>query len=93
MKITAEQRITNSKNMVEVTQIVLTDVWAQFALKFKEEVRPFIRAKETQENWIKSVNETFGVEMYAERKRLFKLIPSQLEITNMYKELDNRLKN
>jgi len=85
--------ITKSSNMVSISSIILTDVWADYSVKFAEEFRPFIRKNESQENWIQSVNLTQGIQIAEKRKQLFSIIPLRFHNTEMYKDLKNRLFN
>lgn len=77
--------------MVAISQTILSDVWADYSVKFANEYRPFIRANETQENWINEVNRTFGADIKHERKRLFSSIPERFFVTRLYKELKSKI--
>lgn len=85
---TTEQLIMSANNMVEITEIIMPDVFFQFANKFGK----FNRENNFQQSYIDEVNSKYADEMKAERRRLFALIPDRFHKTNMYKKLEKRLK-
>ena len=78
--------------MVGISQIILADVWAEYAALYAKQNRPFIRANETQQEWIDAVNAKFADKIKEEKNRLFSLIPERFIKTFMYQDLKNKLK-
>jgi hypothetical protein len=85
------EKIQKSSNMVAIIQTILSDVWADYSVKFAKEFQPFVRNNEDQDSWISAVNSTFGDQIKNDRKILFDSIPVRFHITRLYKELSNRL--
>ena len=89
--MTLIEKIQKSSNMVDISSIILSDVWADYSVKFAKEYRPFVRANEQQQEWVNAVNSTFGEQIKAERINLFKTIPSRFEKTRIYNELKTKI--
>ena len=81
------ENIKKESNMVGISNIIDSGVFYHFAERFGKEVRKFNRNNETQENWIKSMNEHFSKEMQDFRAILLSNIPSRFKQTTMYKKL------
>lgn len=78
--------------MVVISQIILGDVWSDYAAKFAKEHRPFVRTNEPQQQWIDAVNLTFAEQMKQDRKHLFKSIPLKFYNSRLYKQLNQKIK-
>jgi hypothetical protein len=87
------EKIKRSSNMVSISQVILSDVWSDYAVKFKNEYRPFIRANETQQNWTDAVNAAYPEQIKAARVALFNSIPERFFKTRLYIELSKKLNN
>jgi hypothetical protein len=85
------QKVEKSTNMVEISKIILSDIWADYSVLFANNYRPFVRSNETQDNWIKSVNDTYFNNIKSDRINLFNSIPERFKLTKMYKELSKKL--
>lgn len=86
--MTPEEKILRAHNMLEI-EFGIYEVWYEYSEKFAKTHRPFVRARETQQDWISAVVKTYGAEMTAERNRLFALIPERFKKTIMYNQLES----
>lgn len=77
--------------MVAISQIILSDVWMDYSMKFAKEQRHFVSNNEEQQNWIDAVNLTYGKQIMETRKELFSSIPSRFFITRLYEELSKKI--
>jgi hypothetical protein len=85
------QKIQKSNNMVAISQIILSDVWAEYSVKFAKEHRPFVRANESHQIWVEAVNSAYANDIAKIRKSLFNCIPLRFRITRMYGELNAQI--
>lgn len=91
--MTLFQKIQKSSNMIAISSTILSDVWADYSVKFAKEYRPFVRANEQQQDWVNAVNSTFGEQMKTDRVSLFNSIPVRFRKTRIYQELKDRIFN
>lgn len=84
------ERIQVAANMVDISLIIMQDVFYDYCKKFADEYRPFNRTKESQENWTKSLFDTYGNQIKEDREFLFKSIPNRFHKTIIYKKLSSK---
>jgi len=89
--MTLIEKIQKCSNMVDISSIILSDVWVHYSVKFAKEYRPFVRDNEQQQDWVNAVNSTLGEQIKAERVNLFKTIPPRFDKTRIYNELKNKI--
>lgn len=83
--------IKRATNMVEIESIILTEVGNKYMSLFADTERKFVRANESQEDWVKAVNDKYKHEANDERLVLFTMIPDRFHKTFMYKKLSHNL--
>jgi len=78
-----------SRTMVDIQQLIHTDVFNLFSVRFAKEHRPYVRANatETQTDWCKAVRDTYREEWDEAQRRIFEAIPERLHVTKMYRDM------
>jgi hypothetical protein len=89
--MTNEEKIKQSTNMVEVSGVILNDVFYEYCEIFGKNNRKFNRNIESQQEWTNSLIETYGNDMVKTRKDLFNLIPNKFHKTKMYNKLREQI--
>ena len=77
--------------MVEVESVILTEISNKYMNLFAENDRKFIRANESQQNWVDAVVKKYSEDMTSERLHLFSIINERFHKTAFYLRLKKRL--